>query len=152
MRAVDLRSDTVTRPSEGMRDAIARAPVGDDQFVEDENTHNRAGGVVWPLDELVRVGAAAREHEVRSYLDGARLLNAAVAGGHDPAVLAAPFDLVSLALSKGLGCPVGSVLAGTTEVVGGLVRHRRVLRGALRQAGILAAPRSYPLQHNVARA
>src|SRR5262249_48182533 len=72
-------------------------------LVEVENTHNRAGGVVFPPDELDRIGEAAREEGLASYLDGARLLNAAVAREDDPAALAAPFDLVSISLSKGLG-------------------------------------------------
>jgi threonine aldolase len=120
-------------------------------LVEVEDTHNRKGGLVWDRDELERVGAAAREHGVASYLDGARLLNAAVARGDDPAALAAPFDLVSIALSKGLGCPVGSVLAGTRDDVAALVRYRRMLGGAMRQSGVLAAAGVHALEHNVER-
>ena len=249
---IDLRSDTVTRPGEAMREAMARAPVGDDQFGEDpsvnalqervaallgkeaalltpsghmanqlalklftqpgdevivgrethavwhetgagaanagvqfseigsdglftadefadavkprghlifppttlvevENTHNRAGGTVWDPAELVRVGAAAREHGLASYLDGARLLNAAVARGDDPAALAAPFDLVTIAMSKGLGAPAGSVLAGRADVIARMVRQRRMLGGALRQAGIVAAGGLHGLDHHVTR-
>ena len=118
-------------------------------LVEVENTHNRKGGLVWDRAELERIGAAAREHGVASYLDGARLLNAAAARGDDPAALAAPFDLVSLALSKGLGCPVGSVLAGTRDDVAALVRYRRMLGGAMRQAGVLAAAGLHALDHHV---
>lgn len=120
-------------------------------LVEVEDTHNRKGGLVWDRAELERIGAAAREHGVASYLDGARLLNAAAARGDDPAALAAPFDLVSIALSKGLGCPVGSVLAGTRADIGALVRYRRMLGGALRQAGVLAAAGLYALDHHVER-
>ena len=101
--------------------------------------------------ELERIGAAAREHEVASYLDGARLLNAAVARGDDPAALAAPFDLVSIALSKGLGCPVGSVLAGSRDDIAALVRYRRMLGGAMRQSGVLAAAGVHALEHHVER-
>src|SRR6476469_287752 len=79
-------------------------------LVEVEDTQNRMGGLVWDLAVLEAVGDAARENGVASYLDGARLLNAAAARGDAPAALAAPFDLVSIALSKGLGCPAGSVL------------------------------------------
>ena len=251
-RIVDLRSDTVTRPSAAMRRAIAEAEVGDDQYGEDptvvrlqervaallgkeaallvptgtmanqlalkhycrpgdhvvvgveshadwhetgaaaavagvqltaigsdgrftadeflaarrprghmlyapttlvevEDTQNRRGGLVWDREELERIGAAAREHDVASYLDGARLLNAAVARGDDPAALAAPFDLVSIALSKGLGCPVGSLLAGSRRDVEALVRYRRMLGGAMRQSGVLAAAGLYALDHNVER-
>ena len=251
-RRIDLRSDTVTLPTAAMREAMARAPVGDDQFGEDpsvnllqdrvaallgkdaalwvptghmanqlalklftrpgdevivgqeshavwhetgagaansgvqfrevgsgglftadelvaaikprghmilppttlvevENTHNRAGGVVWDPAELVRIGLAAREHGIASYLDGARLLNAAAARGDDPAALAAPFDLATIAMSKGLGGPGGSVLAGRAEDIHALVRFRRMLGGAMRQAGILAAAGIHALDHHVGR-
>ncbi len=120
-------------------------------LVEVEDTQNRKGGLVWDRAELERIGAAAREHGVASYLDGARLLNAAAARGDDPAALAAPFDLVSISLSKGLGCPVGSVLAGTREDITALVRYRRMLGGALRQSGVLAAAGLYALDHHVER-
>jgi threonine aldolase len=120
-------------------------------LVEVEDTQNRMGGLVWDRAELERIGAAAREHGVASYLDGARLLNAAAARGDDPATLAAPFDLVSIALSKGLGCPAGSVLAGRADDIAALVRYRRMLGGAMRQAGILAAAGVYALEHHVDR-
>jgi threonine aldolase len=120
-------------------------------LVEVENTQNRMGGLVWDRAELERIGAAAREHGVASYLDGARLLNAAVARNDDPAALAAPFDLVSIALSKGLGCPVGSVLAGTRTDIAALVRYRRMLGGAMRQSGVLAAAGVHALEHHVER-
>jgi threonine aldolase len=249
---IDLRSDTVTRPSPEMRRAMANAPVGDDQFGEDptvnelqalaasllgkeaalftpsghmsnqlalklftrpgddviiareshaawhengagaansgvqftevgdggtftaedflaarkprghfvyppttlvevEDTHNRAGGVVFPPDELPRIVAAAHEHDVAAYLDGARLFNAAVARGDDPAALAEPFDLVAISLSKGLGAPAGSLLAGRREDIDELVRYRRMLGGSMRQIGILAAAGVYALEYNVDR-
>jgi threonine aldolase len=120
-------------------------------LVEVEDTQNRKGGLVWDRAELERVGAAAREQGVASYLDGARLLNAAVARGDDPAALAAPFDLVSIALSKGLGCPVGSVLAGGLDDIAALFRYRRMLGGAMRQSGVLAAAGVHALAHHVER-
>jgi len=116
-----------------------------------ENTHNRAGGVVFPPDMLDAALAAARAAKLATYLDGARLFNAAVAGGHDPARLAAGFDLVAISLSKGLGAPAGSVLAGSADVIDVARRYRRMAGGAMRQAGILAAAGSYALEHNVAR-
>jgi len=119
-------------------------------LVEVEDTHNRMGGLVWEREDLESVAAAAREHGAASYLDGARLLNAAAARGEEPAALA-PFDLVSIALSKGLGCPGGSVLAGRREDVAALVRYRRMLGGAMRQAGVLAAAGLYALDHHVER-
>jgi threonine aldolase len=248
--AVDLRSDTVTRPSPGMRRAMAEAPVGDDQYGEDptvnrlqqriaellgkeaavfvpsgtmanqialklltrpgdevlvgqdahmmwheagagaansgvqftaigqgglftaeeiraalkppghivlpatgmlavENTHNLGGGAVWPQAQAAAVCAAARAAGVPCYLDGARLFNASVASGIGLAEMAAPFDLVSVALSKGLGCPVGSVLAGSAKDIARAVRARRMLGGAMRQSGILAAAGLYALDHNI---
>jgi threonine aldolase len=250
---IDLRSDTVTQPSAGMRRAMAEAEVGDDQYGEDpsvnrlqdevavllgkeaalflptgtmadqvairistrpgddvivpweahvvahetgasaansgvqfsvvgddrgvfgvdelaaaikprghqiyppttmvvvENTHNRAGGAVFPLAAAVAVGATARAADLVSFCDGARLLNAAAASGASPAELAAPFDLVSLALSKGLGAPGGTMLAGRRDDIARAVRYRRMMGGAMRQVGILAAAGSYALAHNVAR-
>jgi len=250
--AIDLRSDTVTRPSLAMRRAMAEAPVGDDQYGEDpsvnllqeriaallgkdaallvpsgtmanqialkvltrpgddvivaehahmmwheagaaaansgvqftaigrggrftagelraavkprghivlpptglvaiENTHNMGGGIVFPQADAVAVCTAAREAGIASYLDGARLFNAAAASGLSLAVLARPFDLASVALSKGLGCPVGSVLAGGKAVIAQAVTARRRFGGAMRQSGILAAAGLYALDHNVAR-
>src|SRR5438552_7216708 len=249
---IDLRSDTVTRPSPGMRRAMAEAPVGDDQYGEDpsvnrlqervaellgkeaalfvpsgtmanqiglklltspgddvvvgdephivwheagaaaansgiqfttvgkgglftaadfraaykppghivyppttvvaiENTHNRGGGVVFPQADAAAIAAAARELGVGSYLDGARLFNAAAASGHSLAELAAPFDVVSVALSKGLGCPVGSLVAGRRADILRAVRARRMFGGAMRQSGILAAAGLWALDHNLAR-
>ena len=227
---IDLRSDTVTRPSDAMRRAMAAAPVGDDQYGEDptvnrlqehvaallgkeaalfvpsgtmanqlalklltrpgddvvvgqeahavwhetggarrtaacssrrsdgagssppatscaaykapghvvyppttlvevENTHNRGGGPVFPHDDATAICAEARRLGVASYLDGARLFNASVATGIALADLAAPFDLAAVALSKGLGAPVGSVLAGRRDDIVRAVRYRRMLGG-----------------------
>jgi threonine aldolase len=120
-------------------------------LVEVENTQNRMGGLVWDRADLEAVCAVAREHGAASYLDGARLLNAATARGDHPSTLAAPFDLVSIALSKGLGCPGGSVLAGTREDIAALTRYRRMLGGAMRQAGVLAAAGLHALEHHVER-
>ena len=249
---IDLRSDTVTRPSPEMRRAMAEAPVGDDQYGEDptvhrlqervadllgkeaalfvpsgtmanqiglkllthpgddvivgeethivwhesgaaaansgvqftvigkgglftaaefraackppghivfppttvvavENTHNRGGGVVFPQDHAAAICAAARELGVGTYLDGARLFNAAVASGRTLAELAAPFDVVSVALSKGLGCPVGSLVAGERDAIVRAIRARRMFGGAMRQSGILAAAGLYALDRNLER-
>jgi threonine aldolase len=250
--AIDLRSDTVTRPSPAMRRAMVEAPVGDDQYGEDpsvnslqervaallgkeaalfvpsgtmanqialkvltrpgddvivgehahmmwheagaaaansgvqftaigkggkftadefraaikprghivlpptalvaiENTQNMGGGIVFPQEDAVAVCEAAREAGLASYLDGARLFNAATAGGATLGELAQPFDLASVALSKGLGCPVGSILAGGKAIIAQAVTARRRFGGALRQSGILAAAGLYALDHNVTR-
>lgn len=119
--------------------------------VEIENTHNRAGGVVFPQDEVRRICAAARDHGVASYLDGARLWNAAVASRCSPADLAMPFDLVSVALSKGLGAPGGSLLAGSRALIDAGIRYRRMFGGAMRQVGIFAAAGLHALDHHMSR-
>jgi threonine aldolase len=116
-----------------------------------ENTHNRAGGIVLDADALRASLAVAREHGLATYLDGARLLNAAVASGVTPASVCNGFDLIGISLSKGLGCPVGSLLAGSAELIGVAHRYRRMAGGAMRQAGILAAAGSHALAHNVDR-
>lgn len=251
MRVIDLRSDTVTQPSAPMREAIARAEVGDDVYGEDptvnrlqeiaagrlgkeaalfvpsgsmanqvavrahtehgdaviagqwshhflfeagaagalsgvqfamvgedglfgpedvhaavyprehhfaqtrlvcvENTHNRSGGRVFPFEQLQAVCAAAREHELRLHLDGARIFNAEVATRIPVEEWARPFDSVSFCLSKGLGAPVGSLLAGSREFVTRAHRFRKMFGGGMRQAGILAAAGLYALEHNVNR-
>lgn len=120
-------------------------------LIEIENTHNRAGGVVFPHDEVERVCVVAREHGIATYLDGARLWNAAVASARPVGTLAAPFDLVSVALSKGLGAPGGSVLAGSRAMIASATRHRRMLGGAMRQVGIFAAAGLYALDHHLER-
>ncbi len=250
-RPIDLRSDTVTRPTPAMREAMARAEVGDDQFGEDptinrlqervaamlgheaalwlptgvmanqvairalarpgdeviiargahllwfeaggaaatsgvqltelgrggrfsadeflaarkppgvmyppttvvsvENTHNQAGGVVVPVDDGVAIAAAARSHAIASYLDGSRLWNAAVALDVPIADLARPFDVVSVAFSKGLGAPGGSMLAGSAAFITAAVRYRRMAGGAMRQVGIFAAAADHALDHHLDR-
>jgi len=116
-----------------------------------ENTHNRAGGAVWSRAAMDDVVQAARRLGLRLHLDGARLMNAAAATSETPRALAAGFDTVSLAFSKGLGAPVGSVLAGARPLVTRAQRFRRMMGGGMRQAGILAAAALYALDHNVAR-
>lgn len=120
-------------------------------LVEVENTHNRAGGVVVPQAEVVRICAAASEPGLATFLDGARLWNASAASGLSPAVLAAPFDLVAVAFSKGLGAPGGSLLAGSRAAIESASRHRQRLGGAMRQTGIFAAAALHGLDHHLAR-
>jgi len=116
-----------------------------------ENTHNNAGGRVWPLAELEEAVATARELGIAAHLDGARVLNAAVALGVDTAEIAARFDTVTLCLSKGLGCPLGALLAGSGELIERAWREKHLFGGAMRQAGIVAAAGVYALHHNVER-
>ncbi|HUF64360.1 MAG TPA: GntG family PLP-dependent aldolase [Gemmatimonadaceae bacterium] len=130
------------------RDHIIYPPT---TLVAVENTHNRAGGVIFPQTDAAGICEDARAMGVPSYLDGARLWNAAVASGQTPGQLAEPFDLVSVALSKGLGAPAGSLLAGTEEVIRRAARFRRMFGGAMRQVGILAAGGAYAIEHNYDR-
>jgi threonine aldolase len=118
-------------------------------LVEIENTHNRGGGVVFPQAEVERICAVAHDRGIAAFLDGARLWNAAIASGATLAGLARPFDLVSVALSKGLGAPGGSLLAGPRDLISRGVRARRMLGGAMRQNGILAAAGLYALDHHM---
>ena len=120
-------------------------------LVEVENTHNRAGGVVVPQDEVLRICAVAREHGLATFLDGARLWNASVASGLSVAELAQPFDLVAVAFSKGLGAPGGSLLAGSKALIQSAHRHRLRLGGAMRQTGLYAAAAMHGLDHHWAR-
>lgn len=251
-QVIDLRSDTVTRPTRGMLDAMMRAPLGDDVWGDDptvnalqaetarllgkpaglffpsgtmanqaaikthiapgdevildreshifryevgaaavisgaqfnpldgdggvltavqveaairpedihqpvtkllclENTHNRAGGVVFPLAELKKISALCRERGIALHLDGARLWNASVASGIALKECAKHFDSVMLCFSKGLGCPVGSILVGTKDFIERARRNRKMFGGGMRQAGILAGAGLYALKHNIKR-
>jgi threonine aldolase len=116
-----------------------------------ENTHNVAGGRVWPLDELDAVVAVARAAGVGVHLDGARLLNAAVALGVPAAAIGSRVDTVTLCLSKGLGCPFGALLAGPADLMEQAWRQKFLFGGAMRQAGMMAAAAVYALDHNVER-
>lgn len=249
-RIVDLRSDTVTRPTEEMRRAMAEAEVGDDVYGEDptvnnlqdevaqllgkeaalfvpsgvmanqiaikchtspgdeiivereshifnyetaapalvssvqmntiigkrgiltaeqileairplayymprtkliclENTHNMAGGVIYPLAEIKRIRPIALKRGIMMHLDGARIWNAWVSSGIHPREYADQFDSVSVCFSKGLGAPVGSVVAGSTDLISQARKYRKVLGGGMRQSGIIAAGALYALRHNV---
>ncbi|MBW2084765.1 MAG: low-specificity L-threonine aldolase [Deltaproteobacteria bacterium] len=249
---VDLRSDTVTKPTPEMREVMAKAPVGDDVFGEDpsinalqekaadllgleaalfvpsgtmanqiaikvltrpgdevilevgshpfnfesgaaavissvqlrtltgkrgllepeqferairpddihytptrafclENTHNRGGGSIYPLEMVAAVRKVADAHGIVMHLDGARIFNACVATGLKPADYAQYFETVAFCLSKGLGAPVGSIIAGDKTIIKEALRWRKVFGGAMRQAGILAAAGIYALDHNVDR-
>ena len=120
-------------------------------LVQVENTHNRAGGVVVPQAEVLRICAVARELGLATFLDGARLWNASAASGLPLFELAAPFDLVAVAFSKGLGAPGGSLLAGPRDLIATADRHRRRLGGAMRQNGIFSAAALHALDHHLAR-
>jgi threonine aldolase len=116
-----------------------------------ENTHNTAGGTVWPLDALHEVVVTCRELGLWVHLDGARLYNAAVALGVPPAEIAGQFDTVTICLSKGLGCPLGALIAGSQVLMHRARVEKHRFGGAMRQAGIVAAAGLYALDHNVER-
>jgi threonine aldolase len=252
MKTIDLRSDTVTKPSPGMRKAIAEAEVGDDVFGDDptvirleamiselfakeaslfvpsgtmgnqvalktlsqpgweilcerdchivnyetagpavhssllvhmidtefgimtaaqiekrirepnihspmtkivaiENTHNRHGGTIFPLEEILGIRAVAQRHGLLMHLDGARIWHAHVATGISLADWVRPFDSVSVCLSKGLGAPIGSMILGTREFIARARRTRKLFGGGMRQVGILAAAGIYAVEHNIER-
>lgn len=116
-----------------------------------ENTVNFGGGAVWPLRQLQDACAAARERGLKTHMDGARLMNAVVASGVSAKDFAEPCDSVWIDLSKGLGCPVGAVLAGSRAFIDRAWRFKHQWGGAMRQAGIIAAAGVYALEHNVGR-
>jgi threonine aldolase len=139
---------------EQVRDAVS--PPGDlhtapTRIVSVENTHNGGGGRVWPLDQVRAVVAEARRHGLAAHLDGARLMNAAVATDVPAADYGREFDTVTLCLSKGLGCPLGALLAGSHERMAPARRYKHLFGGAMRQAGVVAAAGLYALDHHVER-
>jgi threonine aldolase len=249
---IDLRSDTVTKPSPAMREAMARAQVGDDVYGEDptvnllqervarmlgkeaalfvpsgtmanqtsllaythhgdeiilergshilnheagalaalagvqtfaldgkrgvieaeqveqairfndvhfpptrliwiENTHNRGGGSIFPLEKIRQIREVASNYDLSLHMDGARLLNACVASDVPPEEYARQVDSLSFCFSKGLGAPVGSIVAGDSDFISRVHRYRKMLGGGMRQAGILAAAALYALEHNIER-
>ncbi len=113
-----------------------------------ENTHNLAGGTVWPIERIREVAGSARRHGLALHLDGARLWNACVRAGVPAAQYADHFDSVSVCFSKGLGAPVGSALAGRSEFVSRARRFKRMFGGGFRQAGIIAAGALHALEHH----
>jgi threonine aldolase len=149
-----LHTDTGIFTAEQVRDAIT--PPGDlhaapTRIVCVENTHNGGGGRVWSLAQVGAVASEARRHDLSLHLDGARLLNAVVASGVAAAEYGRDFATVTLCLSKGLGCPLGAVVAGNRRRMEKARRFKHMFGGAMRQAGIVAAAGLYALDHHVAR-
>ncbi|MES2461826.1 MAG: GntG family PLP-dependent aldolase [Armatimonadota bacterium] len=153
-------SGCLLRPLPGIRGVFTPEDVRGSVFPDDphfprtrlvcvENTHNAAGGCVWQPREQQAVADAAREFSLALHLDGSRLLNAAAALNLPAATLTAPFDTVTLCLSKGLGAPVGAILAGDGASIKAARRWKHVFGGAMRQAGIVAAGGLYALQNNL---
>jgi threonine aldolase len=116
-----------------------------------ENTHNSSGGRVWPLAEIEAMVETCRELDLSLHLDGARIFNAAVASGEEPAAIARDADTVTICFSKGLGCPLGAIVAGSSERMLRARRFKHQFGGAMRQAGIVAAACVYALDHHVER-
>jgi threonine aldolase len=116
-----------------------------------ENSCNRGGGRIFPLEEIQRISQVCKENSLKLHLDGARLFNALIASGEDPKEFGQIFDSISICLSKGLGAPVGSLLIGSNELISRGLRIRKVLGGGMRQAGFMAAAGSFALQHHVDR-
>jgi threonine aldolase len=116
-----------------------------------ENTTNKGGGACWDIDELKRIRSVCKKHNLGYHLDGARLWNAMVAKNESAKQYGAIFDTISVCLSKGLGCPVGSVLIGDKMNIDKALRIRKILGGGMRQAGYLAAAGSYALDHHMLR-
>jgi threonine aldolase len=165
---IDLRSDTVTEPTPAMRAAMAEAEVGDDVYGEDptvnrlqetaavrfgrdrfpltptslvcvEQTHNRRGGTYYSVEHLMALRKVCDGASLPLYMDGARVFNAAVASGTDPAEYGRLVDGLMFCLSKALGAPIGSLMVGDAEAIAEAKLWRRRYGGAMRQAGVLAA-------------
>jgi threonine aldolase len=130
------------------RTSVHVAPT---RIVTVENTHNSSGGRVWPLAEIKTLAATCHEHDLAFHLDGARLVNAAVATRLTPAEIGRQFDTVTICFSKGLGCPLGALIAGPSGLMQQARRGKHLFGGAMRQAGIVAAAALYALDHHVDR-
>ncbi|MCL4550089.1 MAG: aminotransferase class I/II-fold pyridoxal phosphate-dependent enzyme [Bacteroidetes bacterium] len=121
------------------------------KVIEVENTHNRAGGTINPIENIKALSELAKKHNLYFHLDGARIWNASVETGILPSEYASHFDTVSCCLSKGLGAPIGSIIAGKKDFVKDAYRVRKAWGGGMRQVGIIAAAGLYALKNNIAR-
>lgn len=158
-----VHAGLMTRPIAGDRGRFTpqqvrdRAREGDlghvptTRVVAVENTHNSSGGRVWPVAEVEAIAATCRELGLSLHLDGARLFNAAVAAGVEASAYARHADTVTICFSKGLGCPLGAIIAGSTERMLRARRFKHQFGGAMRQAGIVGAACVYALDHHVER-
>lgn len=120
-------------------------------LVEIENTANRRGGTCWDYNEILKIKTVCNNHKLGFHLDGARIWNALVAKSETAKQYGAVFDTISVCLSKGLGCPIGSVLVGDSEIMENAIRLRKIFGGNMRQAGYLAAAGLYALDNNIER-
>ena len=145
----DLGKITASQVAESINPDDVHAP--ETTLVSLENTMNKGGGSIYTLDEVRPIQALCQEKGLKLHLDGARLFNALVETGESPADWGAQFDTISICLSKGLGCPIGSVLLGTKADIKRAKKVRKVFGGGMRQAGFLAAAGIYALDHQVER-
>jgi threonine aldolase len=145
----DLGKITASQVAESINPDDVHAP--ETTLVSLENTMNKGGGSIYTLDEVRPIQALCQEKGIKLHLDGARLFNALVETGESPADWGAQFDTISICLSKGLGCPIGSVLLGTKADIKRAKKVRKVFGGGMRQAGFLAAAGIYALDHQVER-
>jgi threonine aldolase len=145
----DLGKITASQVAESINPDDVHAP--ETTLVSLENTMNKGGGSIYTLDEVRPIQALCQEKGIKLHLDGARLFNALVETGESPANWGAQFDTISICLSKGLGCPIGSVLLGTKADIKRAKKVRKVFGGGMRQAGFLAAAGIYALDHQVER-
>ncbi|WP_075349806.1 threonine aldolase family protein [Algoriphagus marinus] len=145
----DLGKITATQVAASINPDDIHAP--ETTMVSLENTMNKGGGSIYTLDEIKPIHALCREKGLKLHLDGARLFNALVETGENPADWGAQFDTISICLSKGLGCPIGSVLLGSKADIKRARKVRKVFGGGMRQAGFLAAAGIYALDHQVDR-
>jgi threonine aldolase len=145
----DLGKITASQVAESINPDDVHAP--ETTLVSLENTMNKGGGSIYTLDEVRPIQALCQEKGLKLHLDGARLFNALVETGESPADWGAQFDTISICLSKGLGCPIGSVLLGSKVDIKRARKVRKVFGGGMRQAGFLAAAGIYALDHQVAR-
>jgi len=140
---------TPEQVGKAIRPANIHLPIT--RVVSIENTHNRASGACYPLERVRELGELAHAHDLALHMDGARLANAAAATGVPASQYGKFCDSVTLCLSKGLGCPVGSVVAGPKDFIERARRCRKMFGGGMRQAGYLAAAGVYALEHHVER-
>jgi threonine aldolase len=145
----DLGKITASQVAESINPDDVHAP--ETTLVSLENTMNKGGGSIYTLDEIKPIHALCKEKGLKLHLDGARLFNALVESGESPADWGAHFDTISICLSKGLGCPIGSVLLGTKTDIKRAKKVRKVFGGGMRQAGFLAAAGIYALDYQVER-
>lgn len=150
-----LEGDRGTFTGEAVRAAVPQVPKSMPSslfqpvtLVTAENSHNAAGGAVWPTERLSDVAATARDLGIASHMDGARLWNAAVASDVTERELAAGYDTVSVCFSKGLGAPMGSALVGRQDLIDRARRFKQMLGGGFRQAGMMAAGALYAVDHH----